>query len=1137
MSAIDRKDIITDGAFKAIEDMMNSLKALNVVSEEVLATMRKMINEGVKSQAGQTDLLAKVNDEKNKIKETNAQLVAIEKQITAEKNKSNKAYQDQNRELTKLRTLNSERQKQIKQEARDQLGLTNAYDRLTKSLSEAQRKYKDLAASQGINSNAAKAQQRVVEDLDKKVKVIDASAGQFQRNVGNYPKTFQAATSSLKGFLGAFGIIGGVALFAKVMTNVVKLTADYEAANSKLQAVLGISKNQMGELRAESQRLGATTAFTASQVTELQTELAKLGFTVQPIKEMTASILDGAKAMGSGLAETAKLAGATLKAFGLPAKQASRVMDVLAKSTSISALDFEKLSGSMSTIAPVAKKFGFELEDTVALLGQLSDAGFDASSAATATRNILLNLADSNGKLAKSLKEPVKDLPSLIRGLKQLKGEGTDLGKALELTSTKSVSAFATFLEDGDAIERMGNSLRNSAGAAREMAAVMGDNLKGDVTILKSAWEGFILSLTAGEGVFGKVSRAVVQLTTSILNFITPMNEASRAIKDEQQNLNVLATRIMMTNDNQEKRNELIRQIQKEYPDLLGNIRAESVTNELLAEKLQEVNKQYIMKIALAMQEEKIQKNVQKQATTANRAAAEQVKFAELIATANQRGAKIQISSNDTLEQSIQKVNKARKEGYLTGKEALNAQAHLEFLDMLKNSYEEQSEIAKQLEEDYQKLESALNVLLGIKQKDAEITEDQTESMKEAIDVNKEYAKSLLGIKNVKLREELEALRKSQALLNAEFDRTGDTKIKEELDAIAAKMGILNNAIAAGDIAFQMYSKMWDEFYKDEALKQAMEDFNKSLVPDDKAVQQAIDNVMKAFKEPSFFELATMFEPAAESSEDVTEKIKQDWKDAADYIKNITRDLTMETIATVQDGFDVFTERRIAGIDANILKMEEEKERTISLYEEGSDQRAIIEERYNARIEALEKQKIAAQRKRAIFEKALSVAQIFIKTRQAVMTTVAQLGGIAAAPFIPYIIGLGAVQAGLALAQPIPAYFEGTDSAQKGLGTIAEFGPEIREKNGKMELFTKPTLTNFVGGEKVFNHEDTAKMILNGLIFKQETKRQSEDQAAKEIRRLRKDLLAKPSHIINGHVVGSYVNGTKIRKIERLRNK
>lgn len=81
----------------------------------------------------------------------------------------------------------------------------------------------------------------------------------------------------------------------------------------------------------------------------------------------------------------------------------------------------------------------------MALLGKLADAGFDASMSATATRNILLNLADGNGKLAKALGEPVKTLPELVVGLKKLKEQGVDLNTTLELTDKRSVSRFQCF--------------------------------------------------------------------------------------------------------------------------------------------------------------------------------------------------------------------------------------------------------------------------------------------------------------------------------------------------------------------------------------------------------------------------------------------------------------------------------------------------------------------------------------------------------------------------------------------------------------------------------------------------------------------------------------------------------------------
>lgn len=81
----------------------------------------------------------------------------------------------------------------------------------------------------------------------------------------------------------------------------------------------------------------------------------------------------------------------------------------------------------------------------MALVGKLADSGFDASMSATATRNILLNLADTNGVLAKSLGGPVKTLPELVIGLQKLKEQGVDLNTTLEMTDKRMCSSFQRF--------------------------------------------------------------------------------------------------------------------------------------------------------------------------------------------------------------------------------------------------------------------------------------------------------------------------------------------------------------------------------------------------------------------------------------------------------------------------------------------------------------------------------------------------------------------------------------------------------------------------------------------------------------------------------------------------------------------
>lgn len=147
----------------------------------------------------------------------------------------------------------------------------------------------------------------------------------------------------------------------------------------------------------------------------------------------------------------------------------------------------------MSTVGPVANSFGFTIEETTALLGALANSGFDASSAATATRNILLNLADSSGKLALALGGPVNNLDDLVKGLKKLNSEGIDLNKALELTDKRSVAAFNTFLNGTDTVLALCDAVTGAEDAFNAMSEEMGDNVQGALNRLSSTIEGVVL--------------------------------------------------------------------------------------------------------------------------------------------------------------------------------------------------------------------------------------------------------------------------------------------------------------------------------------------------------------------------------------------------------------------------------------------------------------------------------------------------------------------------------------------------------------------------------------------------------------------------------------------------------------------
>lgn len=328
---------------------------------------------------------------------------------------------------------------------------------------------------------------------------------------------------------GALGAVAAVAGIARAVKNVATKIADFEQANVNLSTILGVSLDQMSRLTENAKLLGRQTQYTASQVTGLQTELAKLGFTQESILAMTEPTLNFATAVGTDLSSAAALAGATLRIFGLQAEDTEDMLSVLAVATNKSALDFSFLQTSMSIVGPVAKSFGFSLRDTIALLGSLANAGFDASSAATATRNILLNLADSNGKLATALGGPVKTFPELIEGLQSLYEEGTDLNAALEMTDKRSVSAFSRFLEGTEATYELRDALEGVSGELERIATTRMDTLQGSVLSLQSAWEGLMLSFQNSAGPL----KSIISGLAKMLNLFTDLRERINGIENE----------------------------------------------------------------------------------------------------------------------------------------------------------------------------------------------------------------------------------------------------------------------------------------------------------------------------------------------------------------------------------------------------------------------------------------------------------------------------------------------------------------------------------------------------------------------------------------------------------------------------
>ena len=223
------------------------------------------------------------------------------------------------------------------------------------------------------------------------------------------------------------------------------------------------------------------------------------------------------------MGRAAIVAGASIRGFGLDASEAGRVVDVMAKAFTSSALDIEKFQTSMTKVAPIASAAGISIEATTAVMGTLTDAGIEASIAGTSLRNIFLKMQDSSSDLSKFLGYTVNSSDDLERALNDLNTAGLSNEEIMGLVDLRQVAAFNTMITGSERIKALTNDLDNATGSAKRMADILADTLEGSFKRLTSATEGLSIELTEK---LGGGLQAVVDKLAVFFNKLTDNSTA-----------------------------------------------------------------------------------------------------------------------------------------------------------------------------------------------------------------------------------------------------------------------------------------------------------------------------------------------------------------------------------------------------------------------------------------------------------------------------------------------------------------------------------------------------------------------------------------------------------------------------------
>lgn len=356
-------------------------------------------------------------------------------------------------------------------------------------------------------------------------KIAIKIAGQLQNSFTSAIKGAQAGISGLgvSGKAGSLAMKGiGVAAKATAATLVaagaaiagvgaysVKVGKDFESQMSTVQSISGATGAEFEALKAKAQEMGATTSFSATEAGQAMEYMAMAGWKSQDMIGGIGGIMNLAAASGEDLAMTSDIVTDALTAFGLSAKDSGHFADIMAAASSNANTNVSMLGESFKYAAPVAGSLGISAEDTSIALGLMANAGIKASSAGTALRTGLTNLAKPTKQMQSymsryniamvknkdgsvNLRDTMVDLREKMSGMSQTE----QAAAAAAIFGKNSMAGWLAIINSSDKdFEKLTQSIDGCNGAAAEMAAMKLDNLEGDITLLKSAMEGFGISI------------------------------------------------------------------------------------------------------------------------------------------------------------------------------------------------------------------------------------------------------------------------------------------------------------------------------------------------------------------------------------------------------------------------------------------------------------------------------------------------------------------------------------------------------------------------------------------------------------------------------------------------------------------
>ena len=391
-------------------------------------------------------------------------------------------------------------------------------------LSLMEQEYQKVVKVYGENSAAATKlktdmnnQQAAIAKTEKEIGKYSDELKKAEKYGDNFDDTLEDMNDSadqasdgftvMKGALAdliADGIKMAVSAMKELIESTIEVGRTFEKSMASVQALSGATQEEMELLTETAKHFGETTQFSASEAADALGYMALAGWDAQTSAAALGGVLDLAAASNMDLAEASDMVTDYMSAFGMKAEESAYFADLLAYAQANANTSAQGLGEAFRNSAANMNAAGQDIETTVSLLSMMANQGLKGAKAGTALTAVMRDITNKMDEGAIAIGQTnvqvmdadgnFRDLTDILMDVEKATSGMGDAQKASALSATftaDSIKGLNLILNAGvGEAASFEQQLRNSSGAASEMAKIMNDNLSGDLTALNSKIEG-----------------------------------------------------------------------------------------------------------------------------------------------------------------------------------------------------------------------------------------------------------------------------------------------------------------------------------------------------------------------------------------------------------------------------------------------------------------------------------------------------------------------------------------------------------------------------------------------------------------------------------------------------------------------